>query len=118
MQINYSSFKQGDVVIAEIRFSNNEESKIRPALVISSTNYNQQSGDIVLLKITSKTKNWPFDVSLTQIDLTTGQLNMDSVIKSDFPVVIAKNRIIKTIATINGKKVQETKEKIKQVFQL
>ncbi len=118
MQINYSNFKQGDVVIVEMRFSNNEDSKLRPALVISSTEYNQHGEDMVLLKITSQTKNRPFDVSLSQADLINGHLNIDSVIKADFPVVIAKNLVLKTIATVNTKKVDETKEKLKQVFQL
>ncbi len=118
MQRNYSGFKQGDVVVVEVRFSNDEAAKLRPALVISSTNYNQNSQDIIVLKITSKIKNRPFELTLTQNDLTQGRLNVESTIKADFPVVIVKERVEKKIAEVNKEKIQETKEKLKQIFEL
>ena len=118
MLTNYSNFKQGDIVIVEMRFSNNEESKVRPALVISSDNYNANGGDIILLKVTSQSTERPFNVRLTQRDLTAGTLNFDSIVKADFPIVVTKERVLKTIGKVNPKIVQQAKEKLKQIFEL
>ena len=116
MLINYSNFSQGDLIIVEMHFSNQEESKLRPALVISSNDHNQHSEDIIVLKISSKARLRPFSVPLTQRDLSTGQLLLESVVLADFPVVILKTKVIKKIGVVNPKIISQVKEKLKLVF--
>ena len=56
MHMNSLSFEQGDIVIAQLLFSEQIGLKIRPALVISNTKYNKENDGIILLKITSAGK--------------------------------------------------------------
>lgn len=116
MQINYSNFKQGDLLIADVRFSNQEGSKIRPLLVISANDLNVHSEDMITLKVTSQLKLRPFDVALTNADLTLGELKSNSAIKADYPFVVIKARVIKKIGAVNPKIILQVKEKLKLVF--
>ncbi len=47
-------YKRGDVVLVPFPFSNLSAAQKRPAVVISSTAYNESSLDVVILAITSK----------------------------------------------------------------
>ena len=49
-----TTYKRGDVVLVPFPFSNQASIKKRPAVVISSTLYNETSQDIVILAVTSK----------------------------------------------------------------
>ena len=112
------SFEPGQIVVAPIPFSNMLSSKIRPALIISRRSYNEKSGDVIVLKVTSKTKGYPFDVSLWPKDLKTGTLKEESAIQADFPVVIEKKSISGCIGEIEGRKMHEVKQKIRELYLL
>lgn len=49
----------GDVVLVPFPFSNQQSSKKRPAVVVSSHTYNQYKSDILLMAITSQIKAAP-----------------------------------------------------------
>ena len=116
--MNSSSFEQGAIVIAPIPFSTYSTGKIRPALVISKKGYNNKSEDIIALKITSKGKDYPFDVELLEKDLSFGKLRYESVIQADFPVVIEKRSVSQNIGEISSQKLKEVKQKIKELYGL
>lgn len=118
MQTNYSSFKQGDLVIVDMHFSNLGESKVRPALVISSTEYNQRGQDIIVLKITSNVKPRPFSVLLSQRDLASGSLKLESAIRADFPIAVEKSRITAKIAAVKPEVITEVKRNLKRVLEI
>ncbi len=48
------SFEFGDVVLVPFPFTNQAESKKRPAVVVSHENYNRTRPDIVVMAITSQ----------------------------------------------------------------
>jgi len=47
-------YKRGDIVLVPFPFSDQTATKKRPAVVISSSPYNESSRDIVILAVTSK----------------------------------------------------------------
>jgi mRNA interferase MazF len=49
-----TTYKRGDVVLVPFPFSNQTATKKRPAVVISSSFYNEKSNDVVILAVTSK----------------------------------------------------------------
>jgi mRNA interferase MazF len=49
-----TTYRRGDVVLVPFPFSDQSTAKKRPAVVISSTLYNETSPDIVILAVTSK----------------------------------------------------------------
>lgn len=50
-----TTYEKGDVVLVLFPFSDQATTKKRPAVVISSNNYNNISSDIVIMAITSQT---------------------------------------------------------------
>ncbi|MDO8625167.1 MAG: type II toxin-antitoxin system PemK/MazF family toxin [Candidatus Diapherotrites archaeon] len=113
-----SNFDQGEIVVAPIPFSGFSDAKTRPALVLTPAAYNRKSEDVIVLKVTSHVKDYPFDVNLRAIDLTSGALKQESVVQVDFPVVIDKASITQIIGRITPKKLQEVKRKIKELYGL
>lgn len=58
-----------DVVVVPFPFTDRAASKRRPALVISSANFNRQAQNSVLAMITSAEQSrWPGDVLITGLD--------------------------------------------------
>jgi mRNA interferase MazF len=118
MQTTSLSFEQGDIVVADILFSEQIGVKKRPVLVISNQKFNQSSDDLIVLKITSADKRTHFDVPLSNADLVHGTMKVDSSIMVDFPVTVQKNLITQTIGRISKEKVAEVKKKIKKLYHL
>lgn len=72
---NTDNFIFGDIVAAEIPFSNLEETKIRPVLIIS-----KDKDDYLIMKITSNTLNKSYNDLIIEVD-NCNNLKTDSVIK-------------------------------------
>lgn len=117
-QKNFSNFEQGDIIVADIIFSEQVGVKRRPALVISNSQFNRASEDIIVLKITSANKKTDFDIPLTNKDLVEGELNLDSVIMVDFPVTVYKGSISQHASRISKQKLAEVKTKIRELYSL
>jgi mRNA-degrading endonuclease toxin of MazEF toxin-antitoxin module len=48
-----SNFSRGDIVLAEVEYTNHSGRKVRPVVVISMTQYNQSRPDLIVLPISS-----------------------------------------------------------------
>lgn len=118
MPMKSSNYEQGDVVVANLLFAEQAGRKIRPAIVISKTGYNQQSEDIILLKISTKGYETEYDIGLTNKDLNGGKLQQDSKIMVDNPVTIFKDEIGMNFAKISESKLKEIKEKMKVLYNM
>ena len=51
-----TTYRRGDIVLVPFEFSNLLGSKWRPAVVVSSTHYNQTTPDILIASITGNTQ--------------------------------------------------------------
>lgn len=51
-----NDLNQGSVVLVDFSYSNQHQSKLRPALIVSNSAHNRKSRDVVVMKIT---KNQP-----------------------------------------------------------
>ncbi len=49
-----TTYERGDIVLVPFPFSNQTATKKRPAVVISSSLYNEKTNDIVIIAVTSK----------------------------------------------------------------
>ncbi len=96
-------FMRGDVVVIPFSFSDLSQSKRRPTLVIS----NSQSNDIILCQITSKIKNDPYGILLTNQDFRYGELSRKSYIRPHRIFTADQNLIIYKIGQIDVKKLDE-----------
>ncbi|MFH1663631.1 MAG: type II toxin-antitoxin system PemK/MazF family toxin [archaeon] len=116
--MNSLNFEQGDLVVADLMFSEQIGVKRRPALVISNSKFNRESDDLILFKITSRGSKTKYDVLLTSKDLENGQLKTESQIMTDNPVTVYKKLIETKIGKISKQKLKEVKQKIKELYEL
>jgi mRNA interferase MazF len=75
-------FKQRDIILIPIPFTDLASQKKRPAIVISSDKYNDASEDIVVVALTSNVKKQDFAIITTPEDLKDGKLKATSMIRS------------------------------------
>jgi len=116
--MNSLNFEQGDIVIAELLYSEQIGLKLRPALVISNTKYNKTSDDIILLKITSSEKKTNYDLTLKTNDIEIGKLKVESTIMIDNPVTTYKGVIQTKVGKVTKEKLKEVKEKLSELYEL
>ena len=74
---------QKEIILIPYPFSNLEEKKVRPALVISNNLFNKKSKDCLLVPLTSVIKKEPYSIIIKQENLTVGNLIKVSRIKAD-----------------------------------
>ena len=58
------TFESLDVVVVPFPFTDRRTSKRRPALIVSSSNFNRAHQQFILAMITSTGSNWPSDLAI------------------------------------------------------
>ena len=109
--------KQQDLVWVNLPFSSLEESKVRPAVVVSNSEYNSRSQDIVVCAITSNLKEKSYSVIIDNKNLSLGKLPLKSRIRADKIMQIEKNLVIKPFARIDDKTYDELTAEIKNLVE-
>jgi mRNA-degrading endonuclease toxin of MazEF toxin-antitoxin module len=106
---------QGSVVLVDFTYSNQAESKVRPALVVSNSRYNTISRDVIVMKITSR-KPKMMAVSLTNKDLQAGSLDHPSYVQADGIYALEKALICDIIGIVRPEKMQEIRNLVADLF--
>ena len=107
--------EQGSIVLVDFSYSNQIQSKMRPALVVSNSLYNRTSRDVIVTKITSK-KPKIMAASLTNEDLLSGMLDYPSYVQADGIYALEKDLIRTTLGIVRPEKMQEIRELIFGLF--
>jgi len=100
-----TTFNPGDVVLVRFPFTDLSSSKRRPALVISSANYAERYGDLVLLPITSRPQP---DAALRLQEWEKAGLPKESWLKpliATITLTLVSSRL-GTIAPLDGSRVR------------
>lgn len=92
--------KQRDLVWIRFPFSNLEETKARPALVVSQDSYNREHPDVLICAVTSNLTEAPFKVPLSAEELETGELPVESMVRADKIVQVEKELVHTVFATV------------------
>ncbi len=109
--------KQGSIVLVDFSYSNLKETKFRPALVISNLEYNENSLDVVVMRVTSKSSEEEWKVEIARKDLEEGALDIEpSYVKVDSIFTVEKRIIKKVVARLNDKKIEEIKGHFFELF--
>lgn len=77
------NFKQREMVLIPIPFSDLKSKKRRPVIVISNDVYNQKTEDIVVVAVTSNLEEKDYTLLITQNEMDEGNLPRDSMIRVD-----------------------------------
>ena len=116
MQMISSNIEQGELVVADILFAEQGSKKRRLALVISNTEYNKQSRDIVVLKVTSSGEPSAYSISLAKESTVNNALKKDSRIVVDFPVTIVKQNVLSRPDRVSQELLSNIKSRIAQFY--
>jgi len=93
---------QQDLVWVKFPFSNLEESKIRPAIIISNNSYNEVKRDVLICAITSNLYSEKYSLIIDNKNLLGGDLKIKSKIRGDKILLINKKLIIKSFGKLNN----------------
>jgi mRNA interferase MazF len=91
-------YSQGELVLIPVPFTDLSATKKRPVLVISNDKYNADSQDMIVAAVTSNLIQQ--GVSLTNEDLTQGQLPKPSIIRSDKVYTLNQRIVVKRIGNV------------------
>ena len=106
--------QSGDVVWLEFDpRAGHEQGGIRPALVISPTQYNAKTGLMLCCPITNQIKGYPFEVHLTNNPAVTGAILSDQIKSLDWQARKAKYK-----GKISAEQMLEVKGKIKALLEI
>ncbi len=98
------NYKSGDVILVEVIFAEKNESKKRPALILSSDDYHSKRHDVIIAAITSNTTRILFGDTLIK-DWERVGLKFPSLVTATIQT-IKKNMIDKKIGTLTKKDMQ------------
>lgn len=105
---------RGDVILIEVVFSSGVEAKLRPALVISTSDYNKNRGEVIVSGITSNTKRLhDGDTLITQWEKSG--LKFPSLATAIIQTV-KKDRLRKRLGRLEKKDLQKVELNISKVI--
>lgn len=92
---------QRDIILLSFPFSDLKSSKVRPALVLSNNEYNRKFEDFIAVPLTTNLVSRQYSVLLTNRDLESGRLIVDSNVKVDRIFSVSKKLVRMNIGRIN-----------------
>jgi mRNA interferase MazF len=111
------AFQRGDVILVPFPFSDLSTTKVRPAVVVSSSTYHNSEPDLILAAVTSKiaTATGPMDYVLT--DWQAAGLRSPSALK---PVLFTLEpvRVIFQIGTLSSDDMIEVDQRLRLALNL
>ena|SRR3989344_3088869 len=93
--------KQRDLILVPFPFSDQSGRKVRPVIIISNDNFNDNSEDILVVGVTSNISRDNFSIELKNDDLEEGKLITKCRVKIDNILKLDKELIMKKIGRIN-----------------
>lgn len=108
--------KQQDIVWIIFPYSDMQETKFRPAVVVSNNNYNKNNPDIVACAVTSKLREREYSILLDKSNLASGNLPLKSRIRADKIMQIEKSLVAKSFAHLNDKTFDSLIREIKKLI--
>lgn len=93
--------KQGDIVLIPVPFTDLSSSKRRPVVVVSHTQYNQSSPDMLVVAMTSNPISMPYSFVITTVDLMQGKLNRPGTIRVDKVYTLEQSLIVNVFGRVN-----------------
>ncbi|MEK6982831.1 MAG: type II toxin-antitoxin system PemK/MazF family toxin [Candidatus Micrarchaeota archaeon] len=93
--------KQKEIVWVNVPYSNFEDDKPRPALIVSNNEYNERNLDVIICAITSNLEKKPYSIFISNENFSIGKMPIQSKIKVDKIMQIEKTRLKEKIAVLN-----------------
>ncbi|MEK6883244.1 MAG: type II toxin-antitoxin system PemK/MazF family toxin [Nanoarchaeota archaeon] len=108
--------EQRDLLLVPFPFSDQSGRKVRPVIVISNNNFNNNSEDILVVGLTSNIAKDKYTINLTTNDLEEGKLSTTCCIKSENLLKIEKELAIKKIGKVKTSILKNISSKILEII--
>lgn len=108
-------YKQGDIVLLPVPYSDLTNRKQRPVLVISNNNYNKVTEDIGVA-ITSQLKGLDYSVVIESKDLKEGKLKVASAIRTDKVYTLSRDIVRKKFGQVNTEILEDVRKKLLELI--
>ncbi|WP_028309625.1 type II toxin-antitoxin system PemK/MazF family toxin [Desulfitibacter alkalitolerans] len=105
-------YKQGDILLVPIPFSDLSSTKKRPVLVISNCDYNSRTSDVVVVAITSNIITRDYTILFSAEDLIEGTLKVNSCIRVDKIYSISQDIVLNKFGSVNEDVINKTIAKL------
>ncbi|MCE4610285.1 MAG: type II toxin-antitoxin system PemK/MazF family toxin [Desulfurococcales archaeon] len=114
MPKNSSKYKQGDIVVLELPFTDLLGSKLRPVLVLNAVDLGD---DIIVAKITSSPGL--YRIPITQSDLTIGRLKKEpSYVDCSSIFTVEKKLVVKIVGRLAEEALLKVKKELDSILGL
>lgn len=110
------NISQKDIVLLPYPFSNLQERKVRPAIIVSNNNFNRMCPDCIALPLTSVLREDAFSIPLNQKDMKNGKLVKPSCIRIDKMFSVEKKLVQFKIGTVSDFFFDKLKSELIEVF--
>ena len=110
--------EQRDIVLGPFPYSDLSDMKNRPLLVISDEDYNQRREDFICCAITSNPKAHRYAIDITNADLESGSLKLDSKVRADKVFTLKQTRIKKRFGKLSLEKSEMVVDKIRDIIEM
>ena len=107
---------QRDVVLIPMPYTDLSSTKRRPAVVLSSTGHNQVSPDILVAAITSNLAISMSGVIINTLDMESGSLPLQSLVRPDKIYTLSRVIVIKRYGKLNTTRFEEVLQQIDTVL--
>lgn len=109
-------YKQRDILLIPIPFSDLTSSKKRPVLVLSNDDYNNKTDDVIVAAITSNITRKDYTVIISNRDMEEGNLHVDSCVRVDKIYTLSQNIVINRFGRVKPEVLNKIKEKLNKII--
>ena len=110
-------FRQGDIVLIPIPFTDLSSQKRRPVIVISNDDYNGKTSDILVVALTSNPQAVEYSFTITSTDLAKGQLKRPSRVRVDKVYTLSQSIVVRKFGEVKSSVLTQIRETLEALIQ-
>lgn len=96
------AYRQGDLVLIPVPFTDLSAQKQRPVIIVSGDNFNALQDDIIVVAVTSNPAVNPYTLALSNNELSEGKLPRISQIRTDKIYTLSQSIVVRRIGHVRG----------------
>lgn len=104
--------QQKDILLVPFPFSDQSGRKVRPVIVVSNNEFNEDSEDIIVVGVATNISKDKYTIFLTNKDVEEGKLITRCCVKTENILKIDKELVIKKIGSIKKDTLKKIVNKI------
>jgi mRNA interferase MazF len=115
MMLNMTSYNFGDVILVPFPFTNQTTSKKRPAVIISSDTYNREHPDLIVMAITSQSRQILMFGDVTITNWQEAGLLKPSIIKA-IVTTVEKTLVLRKLGQLQAYDIDVLRESLVRII--